>query len=93
MGRLCDETCLEFLDSLKAAGVEIANESELRERLTETHRWRYAFMTLAQHGQQLGIRFIDHGAARNADTLRSTFSRHAFPDNAESVFAAHLAAE
>ena len=93
MGRLCEESYAEFLDSLKAAGVEIANECELRERLAETARWRFAFMTMAQNGKAIGIRFIDHGARQNKARIRRAFARYAFPDNSDSVFAANLAAD
>ena len=57
MGSYCNESYAEFLDSLKAAGVVIRNESEVRERLAESQRWRSAFMTLAANGRMLGIEF------------------------------------
>lgn len=57
MGSLSNESFDEFLDSLKQAGVAISNERELRERLAEAQRWRYAFATLASNGRPLGIRF------------------------------------
>ena len=38
MGSYCNESYAEFLDSLKAAGVVIRNESEVRERLAESQR-------------------------------------------------------
>ena len=61
MGRLNNEPFEEFLDSIKKAGVEIINEQELRERLAEAQRWRYAFDTLAMNGRAIGIRFADRG--------------------------------
>ena len=49
MGSLSNESFDEFLDSLKQAGVAISNERELRERLAEAQRWRFAFATLASN--------------------------------------------
>lgn len=65
MGQTMNETPEEFLDMLKQAGVEIANERELRQRLAEAARWRYAFSTLVRNGRTIGIRF-DTGAANKA---------------------------
>lgn len=62
MGSLSTESFDEFLDSLKQAGVAITNERELRERLAEAQRWRFAFQTLACNGRPLGIRFQDQSA-------------------------------
>lgn len=93
MGSLSKESYAEFIDSLKAAGVEIANEGELRERLAETERWHYAFMTLARNGAAIGIRFLDRGASRDNASIRGMFERFQFPANADSVFAANLAAD
>lgn len=55
MGSYYNGSYAEFLDSLKAAGVVIRNESEVRERLAESQRWRTAFMTLAANGRALGM--------------------------------------
>jgi hypothetical protein len=57
MGSYYNGSYAEFLDSLKAAGVVIRNESEVRERLAESQRWRTAFMTLAANGRTLGSSF------------------------------------
>ena len=65
MGSLSNESFDEFLDSLKQAGVAISNERELRERLAEAQRWRYAFATLASNGRSLGIRFQDASSGAN----------------------------
>ena len=65
MGQTMNETPEEFLDMLKQAGVEIANERELRQRLAEAARWRYAFSTLVRNGRTIGIRF-DAAAANKA---------------------------
>ena len=48
MGSLSNESFDEFLDSLKQAGVAISNERELRERLAETQRWRFALALFAK---------------------------------------------
>ena len=88
MGSLCNESYEEFLDSLKSAGIAISNEDALRERLAETQRWRYAFMSMARNGGAIGIRFIRRDADGSA--IRNAFTRHAFPDNADAVFAASL---
>lgn len=93
MGTLSQESYAEFLDSLKAAGVEISNEPELRERLAETSIWRYAFMIMARNGRALGISFMDRGARHNLANIRSTFSRFQFPANSDSVFTASLASD
>lgn len=90
MGSLSNESFSEFLDSLKQAGVAISNERELRERLAEVQRWRFAFATLAANGGPLGIRFEDRGASE--DVLRRTFSQFQFPESIEQRFAASLKA-
>jgi hypothetical protein len=93
MGNMAEGSYAEFIDSLKAAGVEISNESELKERLAESQRWHYAFMTLARNGAALGIRFLDRGAKDHATMIHKTFQRFQFPGNADSVFAANLASD
>ena len=65
MGSYYNGSYAEFLDSLKAAGVVIRNESEVRERLAESQRWRTAFMTLAANGRTLGIEFSVEGDQRH----------------------------
>ena len=93
MGSVAKESYAEFIDSLKAAGVEISNEPELKERLAESQRWHYAFMTLARNGAALGIRFFDRGASDRNAMIRKTFQRFEFPGNSDSVFAANLASD
>lgn len=88
MGRFSHESFEEFLDSLKAAGISISNEQELRERLAETQRWRFAFMTLASNGRQLGIRFEDGAQGANEANIRQIFAEYQFPSSAEALFAA-----
>ena len=93
MGSLSTESFDEFLDSLKKAGVAISNESELRERLAEAQRWRFAFSTLASNGRPLGIRFQDHSAGVNEAVIRHTFAQFDFPESMEVAFAASLKSE
>lgn len=90
MGSLSNESFDEFLDSLKRAGVVISNERELRERLAEAQRWRYAFATLASNGHSLGIRFKDESAGAAQESIRSTFAQFQFPESMEVAFAASL---
>lgn len=93
MGSLSNESFDEFLDSLKQAGVAISNERELRERLAEAQRWRYAFATLASNGRSLGISFQDVSSSVNHDEIHRTFSQFEFPECMEAAFAASLRAE
>ncbi|HQO29848.1 MAG TPA: hypothetical protein PKY22_10035 [Accumulibacter sp.] len=90
MGSLSAESFDQFLDSLKQAGVEISNEAELRERLAEAQRWRFAFATLAANGRPLGISFHDNGSGVKKSTLKSVFSRFALPEPVQTSFAASL---
>jgi hypothetical protein len=93
MGSLSEESFGEFLDSLKQAGIVISNERELRERLAETQRWRYAFATLAANGRSLGIRFRDLSAGKNESLISSALARFQFPERLQAVFAASLKSE
>lgn len=93
MGSLSNESFEEFLDSLKQAGIEVTNEGELRERLAEAQRWRYAFTTLAANGRALGIRFEDRSAGCNEEQIRRAFAQFQFPERAEATFAASLKTE
>jgi hypothetical protein len=93
MGSLSTESFDEFLDSLKKAGIAVTNEDELRERLAEAQRWRYAFTTLAANGRAIGIRFEDRSAGSNEAQIRSTFAKFQFPERAEAVFTSSLRAE
>ncbi|MDR2789019.1 MAG: hypothetical protein LBD06_11875 [Candidatus Accumulibacter sp.] len=92
MGSLSNESFDEFLDSLKQAGIEIGNERELRERLAEAQRWRYAFSTLVSNGRPLGIHFRDESAGADRNGIHSAFTRFEFPESMESAFAANLGA-
>ena len=89
MRTLSTESFDEFLDSLKQAGVAISNERELRERLKEAQRWRFAFATLASNGRPLGIRFEDNSGVDEAEIHR-TFAQFQFPESLEAAFAASL---
>ncbi len=93
MGSLSNESFDEFLDSLKRAGVAISNERELRERLAEAQRWRYAFSTLATNGRSLGIQFKEQSASADRDSIHSTFARFEFPECMEVAFEASLKAD
>jgi hypothetical protein len=92
MGSYYNGSYAEFLDSLKAAGVVIRNESEVRERLAESQRWRTAFMTLAANGRTLGIEFSVEGSRSDARAVQkcspSTPSRRE-----EAAFIAQLTAQ
>lgn len=90
MGSLSTESFEEFLESLKKAGVAITNERELRERLAEAQRWRYAFATLATNGRPLGILFQDPAEKVNEDEIHRTFMQFDFPESTEAAFAASL---
>lgn len=91
MGNLGYESFEEFLEQLKAAGISITREQELRERLAEAQAWRYAFMTLAANGRTIGIRFQEpaEGVA-DAEKIRSTLSKFQFPESSQQVFTASL---
>lgn len=93
MGSLSDESFDEFLDSLKRAGIVITNESEVRERLAEAQRWRYAFATLAANGRAIGIRFEDQSAGRNEAAIQNAFSRFQIPEPFQAAFSASLKSE
>jgi len=90
MGSLSNESFEQFLDSLKKAGIAISNEAELRERLAEAQRWRYAFQTLAANGKTIGISFEDRSEGRNEAEIQRTFSEFQFSDKTKAVFSASL---
>ena len=92
MGSLSNESFDQFLDSLKQAGVEISNESELRERLAEGQRWRFAFATLAANGRPLGISFHDATRGVNEADIHRAFARFQFPESLQNSFAVSLRA-
>lgn len=84
-----NESFSEFLDSLKQAGVIISNEPELRERLSEAQRWRYAFQTLAANGKAIGIAFAA-AAGLNWSAIERIFDTFRFSDRSRSLFAKSL---
>jgi len=90
MGSLSNESFEQFLDSLKKAGITISNEAELRERLAEAQRWRFAFQTLAANGKQIGISFEDHSEGRNEAEINRAFNDFQFSENSKAVFSASL---
>ena len=71
----------------------ISNERELRERLAEAQRWRFAFTTLATNGRPLGIRFQDDSAGSNEDEIHRAFAQFQFPESMEVAFSASLYSE
>lgn len=90
MGSLSNESFEQFLDSLKKAGITISNEAELRERLAEAQRWRFAFQTLAANGKTLGICFEDKTAGQNQAEIERAFDEFRFSERSRAVFAANL---
>ena len=88
-----DESYENFLSLLKAAGIAITNETELRERLAQARRWQYAFMTLAANGDSLGIRFSESGTGSDKTTVCNTFANYRFPAQSDSVFVSKLQAQ
>jgi hypothetical protein len=90
MGSLSNESFDQFLDSLKKAGITISNETELRERLAEAQRWRFAFQTLAANGKVIGISFADHSEGRNEAEIARTFNEFQFSEKSKAVFSANL---
>lgn len=92
MGSLSKESFEEFLESLKQAGIDIANENEVRERLAEVRCWRDAFNTLARNGRTLGILFKSRDSGINQAEIHRTFSEFQFPEKSEALFADSLKA-
>ena len=90
MGSLSTESFDSFLDSLKKAGITISNEVELRERLAEAQRWRFAFQTLAANGKVIGISFEDHSDGRNEAEISRAFNDFHFSEKTKAVFSANL---
>lgn len=90
MGSLSNESFEHFLDSLKKAGITISNEAELRERLAEAQRWRFAFQTLAANGKIIGISFEDHSEGRNEAEISRAFNEFQFSEKTKAVFSANL---
>lgn len=78
-----------FIQSLKSAGILIANEREVIERLSEAREWHYAFSTLAKQGKALGICFAATARTRSIQ-LKRLFAQYHFPGNAEAAFEASL---
>ena len=90
MGSLSTESFELFLDSLKNAGITISNEADLRERLAEAQRWRFAFQTLAANGSVIGLCFKDHSNGRNEAEIDRAFHHFQVSEKTKAVFAANL---
>ena len=90
MGSLSNESFEQFLESLKKAGIAISNEAQLRERLAEAQRWRYAFQTLAANGKTIGICFEDQSQGANEAEINRTFNDFQFSEKSRAVFSANL---
>jgi len=90
MGSLSNESFEQFLDSLKKAGITISNEAQLRERLAEAQRWRFAFQTLAANGKSIGICFEDQSAGSNRAEIERAFAEFQFSEKSKAVFSASL---
>ena len=90
MGRLSNESFEQFLDSLKKAGITISNEVQLRERLAEAQRWRFAFQTLAANGKSIGISFAEASEGRNDAEIERAFNDFEVSDKTRAVFSASL---
>ena len=67
-----------------------AVEAELRERLAEAERARFAFQTLAANGKLLGIHFEDRSEGRNEAEIDRAFTEFQFSDRTKAVFSASL---
>lgn len=46
---------IHFLEEMKRSGLVLQMEEEWARRLAEAPEWRYAFVTLAQYGQRIGV--------------------------------------
>jgi len=93
MSKASVEPFAEFVDSLKQAGVAISNEEELRERLSETQHWRFAFATLVAYGQALGIRFKKGCDRINKAAIHRACIRFHLPESTEATLAATIQAQ
>ncbi len=92
MGSLNTESFEEFLESLKQAGIDIANESAVRERLGEVRCWRDAFGTIARCSDRLGIAFKSRNGKINQAQIHSAFAAYQLSEKTEALFAANLKA-
>jgi hypothetical protein len=92
MGSLNNESFEEFLESLKRAGIDINNESAVRERLGEVRSWRDAFATIARCSDRLGIAFKSRNGKINQTDIHRAFAAYQFPEQTEALFAANLQA-
>jgi len=92
MGSLDKESFEDFLESLKQAGIDIINESAVRERLAEVRRWRDAFCTIARNSDRIGIAFKCRDGRINQEGIHRAFSTYELPEQIEAQFSANLEA-
>lgn len=90
MGGLNKESFEEFLESLKQAGIDIDNESAVRERLGEVRCWRNAFTTIARCSDRLGIAFRSRDGKINQAKIHGAFAVYQLSEQTEALFAANL---
>lgn len=93
MGRLSNESFEDFLESLKQAGIDIVNESEVRERLGEVRRWRDAFNMIARNSDRHGVAFKSRDGKINQAEIHRTFAAYHFSEQTEALFTANLDAK
>ncbi len=92
MGSLNNESFEEFLESLKQAGIDIVNESEVRERLGEVRRWRDAFGTIARCSDQFGVAFKTRNGEINRAGIHGAFAAYQLSEHTEELFTASIKA-
>ena len=79
----------QFIQSLKGAGVAISKEQEVIERLEEAREWHFAFSTLVNQGDRIGISFLANPGVQSAE-LQRVFAQHRFSERAKAAFEAKL---
>lgn len=79
----------QFIQSLKGAGVAISKEQEVIERLEEAREWHFAFSTLVNQGDRIGISFLANPGLQSAE-LQRVFSQYRFSERAKAAFEAKL---
>ena len=92
MGSFNTDSYADFLESLKQAGIDIVNESEVYERLGEVSRWRDAFNTIARCSNRLGIAFRSKNGPINKAEIHKAFKLYQLPEQTEQMFTANLEA-
>lgn len=79
----------QFIQSLKGAGVAISKEQEVIERLEEAREWHFAFSTLVNQGDRIGISFLANPGLQSAE-LQRVFAQYRFSERAKAAFEAKL---